>query len=100
MSSNVPIPSLISVIASVVQSKTVDASLFPKPPSITISTNFSYFSWINSGSVVYSIISSSSWTEVATTGLPKISTIDLAILLSGILIPTVFLFELITSEFY
>ena len=57
-----------------------------------MSTFFSHFSKINSGSVIYSKTSSSSLIEVDTIGFPKVSMIDRTMLLSGILIPTVFFF--------
>ena len=55
-----PLPSLIILGIESVRSIIVDAKLSPKPPSITPSTRCFHFSKINSGSVVYSITSSSS----------------------------------------
>ena len=60
----------------------------PAPPSITSSTSRPYRSWINSGSVIYSVSSSSS-TEEVSSGAPNRSTMARGIKLSGMRIPMV-----------
>lgn len=89
---NIAFPSLTTTGSPSERSITVDATLSPYPPSITISTKFPHFSKISSGSVVYSNKSSSSCMDVDTIGFPSSLTNNCAMVLSGTRIPTVFFF--------
>ena len=88
----VPFPLLISSGAPLVRSTTVLAELSPYPASSTSSICCAYFSAMSSGSVVYSITSSGSCTELTTNGPSSCSAKARGILWSGIRIPMDFLF--------